>query len=192
MLERFLQEHYVSSSPSPVYTGLCTISTSTYLEPSEFTIPLTKAGPKSFDSLFPGDVKNDLEIESFQGSFRITGIQIKLEPDSNKVGKPLKIFCDICNTYENIHFEETREKSLNSLIVINFRSKLLVKPNQKAMISVVIDDLKPALCWAVEEDSVKYQSYQGIFRMTIKSNLKLKGSKRKRCFIEKILYIVRK
>ncbi|XP_035206313.1 uncharacterized protein LOC118181310 [Stegodyphus dumicola] len=193
MSETFLQEDDVfSSSPSNIYTRSCTITASTYLEPYEFPIPLTNAGPKSLDSIFSGDMKNDLEFESFQGSFRITGIQIKLEPDGKEIGKKLKIFCDVSNEFENIFFEETREKSLDSLIVIHFRNNLLVKPDQKAMISVVIDDLKPALCWAVEEDALRYQSYQGGFRLTIRSNQKLRGSKRKRFFIEKIFYTIRK
>ncbi|XP_035228381.1 uncharacterized protein LOC118200529 [Stegodyphus dumicola] len=165
---------------------ICLITISMY--PSQFCLPLSSYSLKTIDGAFSSDLRNDIEFEAINGIFHILGVEIQLQVLENEKGSSIPIYYEISNYFEGMHNEETVYKDSESLMAVNFSSKLLVRPGQKAKISILMDDLKLCNCYAIEKNDVLHETRWEKFHVRCFSNRKIPRSNQKRFVIGKLFY----
>lgn len=171
----------------------CNIKVSTYREALEYPIHLYSV-MKEFTDNFNKSIDNNIVFEAISGCFIITGIEITLNMEKGKINNSsdLKIFYSAENITEKKYIkEQTAYKPLRPTNIIYFEEGLVVKPKEKARISIYTD-IKPCLCLTFKNESVRQKSPEGEFLLTLQSNFKVQNSDRKRFFIGKIFYHVKK
>ncbi|XP_035221828.1 uncharacterized protein LOC118194740 [Stegodyphus dumicola] len=188
--QKFLDELASNHDCSQFSCPYCFVINSEYVEPFQLKVPLDNIKYSSLIDNFEVDVINEIILESFakKGIYHIIGIQIKLKPGDRDDVSPLDIYVEASNFKENILFQEKRCKLPSPTLVIMFRHKLLLRPEQMASIHVIISDVKPNYCSALKKTQI---SKDKKLKVTFKSNRTAFKNNEARFFIEKIFYLAR-
>ncbi|KFM67968.1 hypothetical protein X975_11798, partial [Stegodyphus mimosarum] len=147
---------------------ICLITISMY--PSQFCLPLGSYGFKTIDGAFSSDLRNDIEFEAINGIFHILGVEIQLQMLEKEKSISIPIYYKISDDSEGMYNEEVVYKDSDSLITVNFSSKLMVKPGQKAKITILMDDLKLCNCYVIEKNDVLHETRWENFHVRCFSN----------------------
>ncbi|KAG8184873.1 hypothetical protein JTE90_016214 [Oedothorax gibbosus] len=175
------------TQPVTIKEQKCTISCTLYVDPVEFPVPLYYVKETGLGSTIEADIHNDITFEAKSGTFCLTGLQIKLEAETKDFRKEVSILCDVYKNNKKV-FDLKREKQLNTLMIIDFKQRLLVEPGQSVSISVLMEEacMRMCHCLAKEKEFGRCEG-GGRFEVSFESDRKSEA-KRPLFFVEKLLY----
>lgn len=162
----------------------CIVSCTTYIEPSEFCIPLQYEEYQGIEGTNNCYLRNSIKFECVSGIIHVMGIQLKLQAkDAFSKNKELFICCEVDKNGSKVFDAPDICKQIHTPLIIPFEKRLILKAGDELKINVEIDDISLRMCSQLEDENFLLH---GKFHATFKSN------KKALFFIEKLIYTFKK
>ncbi|GFS86368.1 uncharacterized protein NPIL_242931 [Nephila pilipes] len=169
---------------SSAHKNGCVVSCTTYIRPSELSIPLHYENDRCIEGTNNCDLQNTIKIKCVSGVISIMGIQLKLQTDdSSSKNKELRIFCDVFKNKNKMFGDDQELKEAHLPLKIPFGKGLSLKAGEEFVIEVSIDDISLRMCSQLKEESIVHGKFQAFFRSG-----KTSMNKKPLFFIEKLFY----
>ncbi|GFR33880.1 uncharacterized protein TNCT_82871 [Trichonephila clavata] len=160
----------------------CVVSCTTYMEPSQFCIPLNYENDRSIAGTNNCDLNNTIIFKCISGVIRIIGIQLKFQThDVFSKNKEMVAYCEVDG---NEVFNKDISKQIHMPLLINFEKGLILKAGDEKKINILIEDISLRMCSQVQDEEFLFH---GKFHAIFKSG-KTSNNKKPLFFIEKIIY----
>ncbi|GFY77255.1 uncharacterized protein TNIN_246411 [Trichonephila inaurata madagascariensis] len=160
----------------------CVVSCTTFMEPSEFCIPLHYENDRGIAGTNYCDLNNTVILKCISGVLRVNGIQLKLQAQGVfSKSKEMFVYCEVDGREV---FNKDISRKIHMPLLIPFEKGLILKAGDEKKINVLIDDISLRMCSQVQDEELLFH---GKFHASFKSG-KTSNNKKPLFFIEKIIY----